>query len=446
MKGTEERPFISPDGTAGIQERIDALSIRGGKLPLECGRYDIDNTIKVNIPCIHIDGDSWSYSSDPNGVFESKYGTKLRLKADIPAMSIGIDHTVEGLLFQNFGVQGNIVGMDTRKFLLGDEPEGGTGLLYAHTRMDQAEFSKLTFCGLGCALKFTEDSEIDACNFERINVDGCAVGVWFAPRAAYYNQFRKFVFADNPYYGFYADGTDKNMHNLELLDNIFVRTGGAFSDDGKHIPAAIYFNNIDNSLIRDNLIDDPGTFWYFNEDADKNDMRQPSHRDTPAIVVRGNNNRIMNNVITNCTTTAIHIIGDGNVLINNIVDNDVIIEGENNQVVGLVFTNSHAKLIVKDKSTNAVNGVKEEDYPYLNPLSDETKCFVLGKIRNSDPNPYHSIMAVLENRYKSGKMSLILETEFEYYINRKNISENDIPFYRELFDLCWKRFLKKRSL
>lgn len=347
--GSEKEPFISPDQTAGIQELINDKKERGGKVSLACARYDIGKTIEVDIPCLRIDGESWSYSSDPNGVFESKYGTKLRLQADIPAISVGVMHTVEGLLFQNFGVQGNIKGMDTRSLMTKEGPKGGYGIAYLHTRMDQAEFSKLTFCGLGCGFYFAEQSEIDACNFERNNVDGCAVGVWFAPRAAYYNQFRKFIFADNPYYGFYADGTGKNMHNLELLDNVFVRTGGGFREDQGLCPAAVYFNNIDNSLVRDNLIDDPGTFWFFDKNADKNDMRKPSHRDTTALMIRGNGNRILNNVITNCTGTAIHIIGNGNVLLNNIVDNDVIVEGENNQIQGLVFTNPNAKLIVNGK-------------------------------------------------------------------------------------------------
>ncbi len=350
--GTEEKPFVSSDGTAGIQERVDELRSRGGRLDLACGRYNITETITIDTPCIRIDGDAWSYSADPNGVFESKYGTKLRLMKDIPAASVGIGHTVEGLLFQNFGVQGNIVGMDTRDLYKNGRLLGGTGILYSHTRMDQAEFSKLTFCGLGCALRFDGESEIDACNFERINVDGCAVGVWFSPCAAYYNKFRKFIFADNPYYGFYADGTGHNMHNLEVLDNVFVRNGGAFCDEESAHAAAVYFNNIDNSLLRDNLIDDPGTFWFFNENADRNDMRIPSHRDTKAIVVRGNNNRLINNVVSNCTTTAIHVIGDGNILLNNIVDNDVVIEGENNQVHGLVFTNPNARLYVNGRQVD----------------------------------------------------------------------------------------------
>lgn len=224
--------------------------------------------------------------------------------------------------------------------------------------MDQAEFSKLSFCGLGCALKFTDKAEIDACNFERINVDGCAVGVWFAPEASYYTHFRKFVFADNPFYGFYADGTKANLHNLELLDNIFVRSGGGFTGETMKDPglaAAVYFNNINSSLIRGNLIDDPGTFWFFEKDACKNEMRQPAHRETEALVVRGNNNCILNNIVKNSTAMAIHIIGDGNVLINNIVDNDVIIEGKNNQVSGMIFTNPESKLIMNGKNIRGEN-------------------------------------------------------------------------------------------
>ena len=52
-----------------------------------------------------------------------------------------------------------------------------------------------------------EDSELDACIFDRVNTDGCCIGVYFAPRAAYYPHFRHCVMADNPSYGFFADGT-----------------------------------------------------------------------------------------------------------------------------------------------------------------------------------------------------------------------------------------------
>ena len=120
-----------------FRKKLDRLWERGGKVSLACGRYEIEQSICVNTPCIRIDGESWSYSSDPNGVFESKYGTKLRLTKDIPAITVGLDYPVEGLLFHNFGVQGNIEGIDTRDFLKVLTPSGGTGLHFAHTRMDK---------------------------------------------------------------------------------------------------------------------------------------------------------------------------------------------------------------------------------------------------------------------------------------------------------------------
>ena len=74
-----------------FRKKLDRLWERGGKVSLACGRYEIEQSICVNTPCIRIDGESWSYSSDPNGVFESKYGTKLRLTKDIPAITVGVE-------------------------------------------------------------------------------------------------------------------------------------------------------------------------------------------------------------------------------------------------------------------------------------------------------------------------------------------------------------------
>lgn len=58
--GAENDPYISEDKTAGLQERINGLKERGGKLALSCGRYEIEESIILDTPCIHLDGDSWS--------------------------------------------------------------------------------------------------------------------------------------------------------------------------------------------------------------------------------------------------------------------------------------------------------------------------------------------------------------------------------------------------
>lgn len=346
--GIDTQRFSSQDGTAGIGAQLAGLSGRGGRVYLPVGRYEIEQSVEIDAPCIRLEGEVWSYSSDPNGVFASKSGTQLWLTRDIPAVRIGVTHTAEGCLLQNFGVQGNIKGMDTRPLFGRDGLAGSCGLQFANTRVDQAEFSKLTFCGLACGIKVERGAEIDACTFEKFNTDGCAVGVWFTPRAAFYPMFRKGLFADNPYYGFYADGTGIEMHNLELIDNLFIRNGGAFVDGDGLESAAVLWNNVDNSLLRDNLFDCAGTFWYYPEEADKNEQRQPHRRKTKGLVVRGNGNRIIGNVFINSSDAAIHIRGNGNVLLNNIADADVIVEGRGNQVEGMVFTKPGAKLIYRD--------------------------------------------------------------------------------------------------
>ena len=329
-----------------LQGAIDRIRDAGGRVELSVGDHRIYRGLRIDSPCVRLSGGVWSYSSDPNGVFESYYGSKLRLMADVPAVEIGFTHTTEGLLLQDFGVQGNIDGMDTRPFLTESGTEGGTGLYFNHTRADQAEFSKLTFCGLGAAVKIDKGAEIDACTFEKLNTDGCAVGVWFSPRAAYYPSFRKILFADNPYYGFYADGTDTGLHNLQVIDNLFIRDGGAFTEEMAWEPAAVYWKNIDNSLIRDNLFDCIGTFWYFAERKAANAHHETVMRNTAGLIVRGNHNRIINNVFTNSGGDAIRIYGDGNVLHGNIADSDVIIEGRNNQVKDMIFTSESAHLYI----------------------------------------------------------------------------------------------------
>lgn len=213
--GTENVPFFSEDGTAGIAEELNIKKERGGLTHLPCGRYDLTSPIEIDTPCTCLEGDVWAYNSDPNGVFETRFGTKLRMNGrDYPALSVGITRTAEGCVIRNLGIQGDITGMDTRPLLNMQKPLHSSGLTFSHTRIDQAEFSKISFCGLHCAVCAEGDSEIDACLFEGLNVDGCAIGAYFAPRAAYYVRFRKWVAADNPFYGVYANGVGRNIKAL----------------------------------------------------------------------------------------------------------------------------------------------------------------------------------------------------------------------------------------
>jgi hypothetical protein len=183
--GTEENPYRSADRTAGIQSELDAIAARGGLLNLESARYDIEKSIVLDTSSLALDGGVWACNTDPNGVFESKFGTKIRMHGtDYPALVMGrATDPISGAIIRNLGVQGDIVGMDTRPLVNFDEPRRAAGLCLDTVRTDQCAFTKLSFCGLANAVVATGNAEIDACIFENINTDGCGNGFWFSPRS-----------------------------------------------------------------------------------------------------------------------------------------------------------------------------------------------------------------------------------------------------------------------
>lgn len=344
-----------------IQAGLDALSARGGRMMLPCARYDIDRPLLMDTPSLCFCGEVWSYSSDPNGVFVSDFGTQLRLQGnDHAALKIGQSRTLGGVIVRDLGFAGDLVGMDTRPLARAEDPTVAAGLVLDAVRTDQCEFSKLSFAGLACGVCAAGQAEIDACIFEKINTDGCACGIVFMPRASYYANFRDCIAADNPYYGFYADGRGRSIHNLTLRGTHFVRCGGAFGETAP--AAAVLWQGINRSTVEHCLIDDAGTFWYYAPDATQNKERQPSHRRTVGLWVVGNENRITGNIITHSSDDSMRIEGRGNVLMNNITDGSIRLRGEGNTVVNAVFTKPEARLILEDSAATGttVIGVPEE--------------------------------------------------------------------------------------
>ncbi len=132
---------------------LEKLGPRGGRIHLDPVRYDLIAPWEIDQPCVCLEGYIWAYSSDPNGVFESRRGTQLRLRGrSFPALSIGVTHTAEGCVIRDIGIQGDITGMDTRPLLDPEHPLASSGLTLSGTRVDQAEFSKLSLCGLQCGI------------------------------------------------------------------------------------------------------------------------------------------------------------------------------------------------------------------------------------------------------------------------------------------------------
>ena len=343
-----------------IRALIGSLGLRNGKIRLPAVSIDVHETLEIDQPCIGLEGDIWAYSSDPNGVFESRYGTQFRLRGTtFPAISVGVSHTAEGCVIRDLGIQGDIVGMDTRPLFDMDHPLASSGITLSHTRVDQAEFSNISLCGLHCGVCACGNAEVDACLFERLNVDGCAVGAYFAPRAAYYVRFHKWVAADNPYYGLYVNGEGRQNRRMEISQIQFIRSGGAFSEDDGLIHAAVCLDNVDTCIFRDNLIDDAGVFWYFNPSAPTNSDHETVVFPTVGLYCRGNDNTVSGSVISCSHAASMVIRGNRNVLMNNVCDGDVLIEGNNNTISCLAFTVPEARLIIRGEG-NQIWGVPPE--------------------------------------------------------------------------------------
>ncbi|MBE6702676.1 MAG: hypothetical protein E7585_04605 [Ruminococcaceae bacterium] len=360
-EGSETAPYTAADGTAGITSALSRLAERGGTLRLPCARYELTKTVPLTLCSSAIVGDVWACNTDPNGVFETAYGTKLRLRGSgFPALRVGIDGLVSGSVIRELGVQGDIVGMDTRDRFDINAPTANAGLVLDAVRTDQCAFERLSFCGLGAAIAVAGNAEVDACNFERCNADGSGVGVYFSPRASFYARFNRNLLADTPYYGVLVDGRGKCIHNLELTECFFVRNGGCFVGEEMPHPAAVTLLNVSRSAVERNNFDDPGLFWYYPPTATENSERQPQKQPMPALYLSGKLNRIRDNVFQHTRGVAVIIEGDGNVLMNNITDGDVMITGKGNTVCGLAFQSAEAKLILRGADDTVVSGVPED--------------------------------------------------------------------------------------
>lgn len=345
-----------------INKEVKKLK-NGGRVYLPSGEYNITEPVVIDTPCIKLEGEVWNYSSDPNGVFESDYGTKLRMRRkDIPAMLISEENVLGGNVVKDIGVQGDIKGMDTRGMFDFSNPVASAGLCFAGKRVDQAEFSKLSFCGLASAVCVTKNSQIDGCTFEKINTDGCCIGFYFAPGSAFYPIFRNNIVADTPSYGFFVNGEGINMHNLDINDFKFVRNGGAFPENNPYPKAAVCFYKVTNCSVRNSTFDMCGTFWYYPDDAKENGERQPSVQLTCGLWVEGDSNRIIGNTFSNSASDSIIIKGNSNVIMNNIVDKNIIVTGDDNILMNNVFTSVDAKIIISknSKGTQLINVPKDK--------------------------------------------------------------------------------------
>lgn len=101
----------------------------------------------------------------------------------------------------------------------------------------------------------------------------------------------------------------------------------------------------------------------------------------------------------------------------------------------------------KKKMNQKTIETTQDDYRYLNGLSQETIDLVISLVNNGYPNLYHSMMAIISNRLDKGycEKEVVREQYRSHFNDRYNIDVK-LKLLDELFDLCWDRMqIKKRK-
>lgn len=84
----------------------------------------------------------------------------------------------------------------------------------------------------------------------------------------------------------------------------------------------------------------------------------------------------------------------------------------------------------------------DDEFRYLNSISDEAKQFVISLVENGEPNIYHSIMAVLNNK-KNITMEEIKNFYFAKYGMKRPYLCEKRELVNEVIELCYRNFYFK---
>lgn len=358
--GTENNPFTSTDGTAGFRDVISKLTARGGKIRVPNGTYIISNPIYLIQKNIHIEGDIWNYANDPNGVWESNNGTKLKAtRQDMPIMALTGSSNLSGGRIAQVGFQGIVANSNTRDLFSISNAGNDCGISMPTARIDQFELYRVAFCGLASGISVTGGS-IDACIFDRVNTDGCNVGIYFHPSNTYYAKIKDSIIADCPAQGIHIGKSAIDPHDLQMLNLdglVLVRNCGAMTDEqlAESEAASALIKNVRFSIIRNCEIDNTGVWWEYFSNADRS--RTIHTMIATGLILEGYYNQVINNRINGATGYSLDLRGNNNIVSNNqlYADDSVMITGNNNKIKDCDITSKSAYSIEVSGNSNIID-------------------------------------------------------------------------------------------
>ena len=98
---------------------------------------------------------------------------------------------------------------------------------------------------------------------------------------------------------------------------------------------------------------------------------------------------------------------------------------------------------IKKHTYHKCSDSANDDYAYLNSISDEAKQFVISVVDEGEKNIYHSVMAILNNKSNLSEKEL-KEYYFNKYGSKRPYLLENTSLVCEVISLCWHNFHSKR--
>jgi len=146
--GTEASPFVSSDGTAGIQSALTALAAaHGGQLTLSSSRYNMIAGATITTPGVTLKCGARGFNVDPDGLSPGITGTKILTPAAAAGFTIGSNSSrVQGIVVDDCYLRGS-----------GTITDGSTGITIngAGGGLDTPRFNYGSFNNLNTGMNVT---------------------------------------------------------------------------------------------------------------------------------------------------------------------------------------------------------------------------------------------------------------------------------------------------
>jgi len=320
-----------------IQALLDRLATgRGGKLCLPPVKFRLPVSLRIRSKSISIDGGANGFSNSPNAEHESQTGSVLKCAGDgflignhDPALVSAGAHKLGGINLRDLYLWGPGSSSAARAFVIDHD-------------IDQSQISNVHIGNFGWG--WLAESVMDAVTILDLDVIHCRTGMEVRALSVYV-RLCSCIFCDNDGAGLIVRSEGRSF-GWVISDCVIIRNARVA---GTEEACNILFG-ADESTITGNIIQDAGHHFYNQAVLGQSDVFAPAS----GLVLTGARNLITANQFQeHCTGPAIVVRGRNNQLLNNVFrgnQTDIVVEAEAQDTVIV----QHGKLKIVDRGVRTV--------------------------------------------------------------------------------------------